>query len=237
LPATELQQLARGGSSVLALQVSAAMRCFTPAFFDSGSRVDGSVAVGCDVNDAKIDTKHVRSLERLGLIDFADCRQVEDAANEKEIGFSFAAGKQFALTFPADEWDDLATFNRPDRDAVVRFEAEDTIIICKGSQWTKGPLRLVINLVGVGDLCDAANDDLRCEARAGSDAVVDELMQGVLTENVLVPCGRTDLVAGGIGLFESALQNDVLIFRRIKFEVNNEPHGFMLNTRQASCQE
>ena len=226
--AADLQQLACGRPRALALKVAPAMGGLAAVLFDGSSRVDVPIAIRGNVDDAKVDTKHVRGLDQLGIVDLADGRQVEYAADKEKVGFPLASREQRTLALSAGERHDLTPIDSPDRDAIVGFEAQDTVVVGESAQQTEGASGLAVELVGVSDFSNAANDNLCGEPGAGSHGVINELVQSILSENVLVPSDRADLVADHVGLFERALQGCVLLLGRLELEIDDESHGFSL---------
>lgn len=228
LLAADLQQLACGRPRALALKIAPAMGGLAAVLFDGGSRVDVPIAIRDNVDDAKVDTKHVRGLDQFGIVDLANSRQIEYAADKEKIGFTLASREQRTLTLSAGERNDLTPIDSPDRDAIVGFEAQDAVVVGNSALRTEGASGLSVEFVGVGNLFDALHDDLGCEPGAGSYAVINELVQSILSENVLVPSDRADLVADRVGLFERALQGRMLLLGRLELEIDDEPHWFSL---------
>jgi len=227
--AADLQQLACGRPRALALKIAPAMGGLATVLFDGGPRVDIPIAIGRDVDNSEVHTEHVRGLDQLGIVDLANSRQIEYAADKEKIGFPLASREQRTLALSAGKRHDLTPIDSPDRDAIIGFETQDAVVVGNSSQQTKSFSGLSVEFVGVGNLFDALHDDLGCEPRTSAHGVVYKFVQSVLPENFLVPCGRTDFGANSVSVFECTPKNCVLLPSRLELEIDNEPHIFSLH--------
>ena len=87
---------------------------------DRRTRVDFSVAIGCDVRDSQIDTERAISLNHFWCFDFAARKQIPVPADKCQIGFATLMFEQSALVLATHKRDGLPPVHCPDRNKRVR---------------------------------------------------------------------------------------------------------------------
>lgn len=228
--AAKLLQFPSSRAGTLPLKISSSVGGLPPVFLDVLSRVDVAITVGRDVDDSEVNSEHFLWSEEWGLIYFANSRQVKGSLHEEEINLPLSMGKKFPLSFPTGKWDYLPAINSPDRDFVVCLEAQDSVVEGESPKQAKASSGPAIEFVSIRNLRDAANHNLGGKPRTCSNVVVDQLVQSVLTEDPLLPGGRTDLVTDGVGLFKGTPQSPTLLFGWGELEIDDESHSSNLTS-------
>jgi hypothetical protein len=88
-----------------------------------------AIAIGCQINDPKIDTQKALHADRCGCLNLTADEQIPLATDQRQIGFAALRRKQLALAFATDKPNRLPPAERPDRDfRPLEVVGEDPII-------------------------------------------------------------------------------------------------------------
>lgn len=222
--AREFTKSAFGSLATAALKSLATIGEPLAGGLDSRAAMRFAVAVRGEIDDTKINAEHLCCHDRIGLVDIADTRKIECAAHEHQIDFALAKSEKFALALAHHGLDLGTSAKRPDRDDIVRLEADDAVIIGLRGVLAECALNLPVQLVGVGYLRDTTDSDLRGEAEALPDIGVTELVQVESSENTSLKTLCRQVVAGGVASLKRVLELLKLLGCRAKFDVSNEFH-------------
>ena len=221
----EFAEPALCGLSPAPLQARATLGMVSTNALDLSAAVDLAIAAGGDVDDPKINAEPIGRLE-LSCFGNVACRGEHPfAAHEAKVDLALSVGEQGALMVTGHELEPHPALNGPDRNLVIAFEAEDTIIVGLGRVVSKDGSDLAIDLEGVGHLGNAAHGGLRGQAEFGAQPCITELVQVELAED----SGRKAF--GGkrraciVATFQRRLKNGGLLMRWQQFYGRDKFHA------------
>ena len=164
-----------------------------------------TIRIGGDVDDAQVKTQATAGVNRFWFLDFCGGNQIPLALHTGQIALAHTVVEQFLLARAAHERDSLASANCPDRHR-GGFIGQNTVIECDRATRPEHPLRLLVELVGIGYFRNAPDDQLRTQPRLLTNGVIDQAVHVKLLERARLPRGLADLGAGGIGGFQRLAQ-------------------------------
>jgi hypothetical protein len=183
-----------------------------------------SVACRGDVDDAYVHTKPTRDLPFLYVRNIDRDEKVEASVSNNEVRFASVMDEKLALMIPTHEGDSLPPCQRPDVGSLFS-EGEDTGIIGDRPKRPEPSSGFPVELVGICDFGDAANENLRREVRERcSGAVVSELVEVELFEGFRSPSYAREEVASFIGSTNRRGQQPRLFGRGLKLNLHRELH-------------
>ena len=143
------------------------------------------VAVDGDVGNAEIDAEMSFHVNRFGRLHVAGGEQVELAAHVAQVGLAAPGLEQFQVTRPGDERDGLPSVESPDRDgALVEIPGQDAVVVGKRAPFGKAALRVLADVVGVGNTTNGANGHLSRQAEPFANVVVGQLVERKLAKGL-----------------------------------------------------
>ena len=177
--------------------------------------VDVLVAVGRQVDDAKVHTKRTINLVRWWLVNVARHQQKESALAIHQVAFALSRLQKLALALTGNERHALTTAECPDRERLLRkLKRENTVIVGNAAVGFVCALCLALELVTIANFRKASNDHLRRKAILGADTMIRQRLKVELPKGLLLPCNAADVIAGGVGTFKRTLQCVGLLRRR-----------------------
>lgn len=229
LSSTDLAQLATRGLRAFALQVAATMGVDAALLLNCRAAERLPIGVSREIDDAKIDAKRVRNVNRVGISYFAGGCEKEAIAEQDQVAFALPGLQQFALALPADKGNMQATVNCPDRDRrLANVPAQDTVIVYDSTVRLERALSFAVELVSVSHLRQQAHNYLRRQAETFLDLVVQQLVQVKRLEGLRLPGSRADIVTRFVGEFQRAVQRVSLSSIGQEFDLCNQLHGCIL---------
>jgi hypothetical protein len=226
----QLAQTALGRLRAARLKTFAAIGKLDANGFDALAGIAMSVAVRRDVGNAEIDTKRFERIDQFRIVDVADASDKPLTLDQHQIDLAATMFHQQALMFPHHGLDLDATVECPDRNDVIRLEADNPIIVWLSGVLAKlDQLRLVtvgfVRRVRVGDFGDAANGHLRRDLELSPRIGIGQLMQVELSNNARFKAALRQEVAGLVATLERASEQAGLLFRRLELDVGHEFHS------------
>ena len=190
-----------------------------------GPGVAGSITVKRQIHNAKIDAKHVFNANLFRVRHVTDASKIPLALNAHQIDLALTVGEQGALAFAADEGNLDAARERPDRNGVTAHKAKNPVIVRLGRVLSKTTLALPVELVGVGNLGNAADRGLGGKLEAFPAFRIGQLMQRELLKLGGFPslCGKP--IASLIATFKRLAKSLFLLSRWQQLDVCNQLHG------------
>jgi hypothetical protein len=186
--------------------------------FHLAAAVPPAVRVRSDVDDTEVNTQKLLTHAQARFRGLARRVEVERSATVDQIGLAPLSGEQALLRLSADERDANAPADSPDRNR-RGLKAQDARVVGDSAVSPKGPLGLVVELVGVRDLRDTTHRDLSGQPKALARRPVAEFVQVELAECLRGPSAFTDVIGRGVGHFQSAPQKSGLLCRRLQFKL------------------
>ena len=233
LTAREFAELTLCRLCTLTLKIAAAVLVLaTVAFYPLTAEVL-AVAIRGKVDNAKVDAEHILYVDRYGFFDVAGGEQVELIVDIDKVALSPLALQKFPLSLSANERDAQAPCDSPDRNFEgLHAVGEDAVVKCDRTQRSEGALRPVVELVSIGNLGNAAHNDLSRERKFLSHIMVGKFVEWKLAKGFMLPRLIADVVTGTIGNHHRRLEGGSLIgivkefdFRR-EFHTLNIEHNF-----------
>jgi hypothetical protein len=196
-----------------------------------------TVAVGGKVRYPKIDTQDCVNIIWRWFIDIARYKEIELTLAKHQIAFALSGLQQPALSFTADKRNGLTTGNCPDRNRLpVKLERQNTVIISDAAVRPIAALCLAIQLVTITNFGKTTDHHLCRQAVVSLDALIDQLLQIILSKYLLFPRNAADLVTRGVGRFKRAFQGVGLFRRRLQLDLGNDFHILNYSTKVRRCQ-
>ena len=223
--AGEFDEPPLGGLGATALQPLAALVQFGTDALNGGASVNLAVARGGNRDNPEVNPNPVGRFELIGFRDVAGASQYPLAAHKTEIGLALAEGKQITLFLTGDKVQLHSAFERPDRNCVVAFEAQDALVIWLGSVGAEDGSNLAINLEGVGDLGNATDGGLSGQFKVDASAGVVRLVQVELPEGIGCKALGGNSRTGFVAALQRRLQDGGLFAGRQEFDSGNEFHS------------
>lgn len=184
--------LARQGSNLLECLPTP---CIPLAFaFNLLATVRFTVAIRCKVDDTQVNAKHAVHIFWCWLLNIARRKQVERPVHVDQIAFALSRVQQRALSFTTGKWYLDAPMQCQDRDfRAFAVPRQGTVIVGKRAGRTKAALRFAIQLIGIGNLRNTADEDVR--GKHITKGAIDQTVQRKLLKGLSLPCQVTDLIA------------------------------------------
>lgn len=216
-----------------ALQDRAPFCIAFPVRFDLGAGILIALAIGCDLDDAHIDTQHPIGSKQTGIIEVAHTGQIPLAANEHQIDLALAVLQQFPLVVAADDGNLLPSGQQPKRNAVVGNEAEDSVVVGLGGMFAELDRRQFLALwkcclcclVGVGNLCNAPDGNLGGKFKLLAQLAIERLVHIVLASHAACKRLLGKPVTSLVATLKRRAEHGFLLRRRNQFQVGYEFHS------------
>ena len=196
-----------------------------PRGFDARAAVHVTVAVRGEVYDAKIDAENLSRQDRIGLVNVTHARKVKRPAHKHQIDFALAKSEKVSLTPAHHRLDFQPPRQRPDTHHIARLKADDTVVIGLSGVLAKAALRLLVQLVCIGRLGNAAHCDLCSKSEALANVRVAKLVQIEGAQNASLKALRRQVIASRVAALQRLFQRLKLLRRRLQFNVGNELHN------------
>ena len=223
LPARQLPQFALCAASLLLLQFGAQAAVAMPHAFDNRTAVLLSGAGNGNLGNAKVHAEKAVDVDRFRLIDIAGYGKVEDSLMQDQVGFTLPAPQKFGLARASFKTDLHPAIDGPDRDD-IGFPRQDSVIEGKRAIGPERSLDLLVELIGIADLADAAHDYLGRQAELVPRPGICQLVQRELPEGFGFPCAGADPVAAGIGGVQRVEQRREGVRRGGEFHFGGQLH-------------
>ncbi len=170
-------QMAFRRETAALLEPPAHLRVPASFAFNRSPAVPLAVAIGRQVDDAHINPKHAVDLLLVRFRHVADGQQVKRTLVVHQVAFAFAVRQQRALMVAQTVGDILSPVDRPDRHGVpVGIPRQVAVVKGNGAVRLEHAPGRSIQLVGIGDFGNAANEDLRAETERVLDLMVAALL-------------------------------------------------------------
>lgn len=207
------------------LQAAAMIASAAAHSLDRFARIRMAFAVGGNLNDAEVNTQNTIRLNQRRVRNADRSHQVEVAIDKGQITFALLKSKKAALILTANKRQFQATCHRPDAHLpFVRVPSQDTGIVGNRAQWLKCSLGALVQFVGVSDLADSTNNDLRGQPRFGALSRVLALVQRVLPKGLVLPSPCAETIANGVCRLHRLLQSIRLFGRYEQFDLGYKFH-------------
>lgn len=233
----QLAQPAFRGLGAALLESVAALLGTTTLSFNVGTCIDRAIAIDGQGYDAEIDTKPVLGLKLVGFRDVASGGQHPLSTYKAKINLALAKGHQRLLVLAHYDRNGDAPLDGPDTDrSAVLDEADNAVVVGLGGVGAEMPLRLAIQLVGVGYLADATDRRLSRQSETLPHFDISDLVQRVLPECRGVPGKRRKPVARLVAARQRRHQAFGLGGRRHKLHGGNQLHAIKNRGGFPMCQ-
>jgi len=149
-----------------------------PDVFDLVACVDLAVAVGGDVDNAKIDADEIRHgrwrfVRQIG----GDEQKPLSIHPPDEIGLPLGEAESLSLALAHHERHGHATFKRQQRDAINTLERHDATVIGHDGVFSENGLDILVPAVGSADMANAERGHLGGQAELLSQIVIEQLLK------------------------------------------------------------
>lgn len=199
------------------------------ARFDLRSAERLSVAIRGNVHNTEVNAQKSISLVQIRRWHLAGDIQEPFTAPIHQIAFALLEGQHSPLVFATDEGDRLPACDRPDRDGSPgQIKAQAARVIRQRSERLEGAQRFAIELVGVGNFCDASDGNLSAQTKRRAHILIHELVQGELAKGLALPGNAGDRVACRVGCFKRAAQGVGLLCGGVQLDLGGEFRGYEL---------
>ncbi len=219
-----------------ALKAGTALGGLPSSVFNFLAGVDHAVAIGGERNNTKIDSEPIGWLEAFRFWNVTRASEKPLAAHKTQIDLALAEGEQIALLLTGDEIDLHAAFDRPDRNRVSAFEAENATIVRLRGERAENRRGFTIDFEGVRYLGNAANGGLRRQFELGTSFDIDQFLKIELTEDASREALRRNRRARLIAANKRRPKRGGLFARRLELDGCNEFHSFKYRSNLASIQ-
>lgn len=194
-----------------------------------------SVARGCNIDNSDVHAEPFERLTLLGVGHIHGHEEVELALSENKICLAAIKQEQLPLVVATNEGDTLPSFYCPNTHGLA-FPGQDAGIVRDRAEGSKRPLCFPVQFVGVGHLCDGANDDLgRKVGKRGSTLGVGSLVQRKLSPCFRHPSLLGKPVACGVGVPKSLLQHHYLFGDWQELDLYDQLHRFKYGHGFETC--
>ena len=228
--APTLLQQSLGGLGSLSLESAADAEVTTPQTADFSASKEFAVA-RCGQNDkTEINADVIRDRRHYGFRNCYRDEQIELAVSQDKIGLAAWQSKQFPLPVSADKRNLLASADRPDRNGIfLGLPGQNTGIIGNAPERSELPLNIMVNLIGVRNLSNTADNHLRREQREIMPCgMVNGFMLIILAEDFGLERNRGKTITDTVGLFNGLLQGNRLFLVWSQLNLTYQLHGTTL---------
>jgi hypothetical protein len=221
--ATDAAEVLPGVLRPLALQKGADALRLAATGFDGLTRIRATIAICRKADDAEVNAKNAVRFHERRVGKVARRQKIEVPADKGEVTLTLLKGEHGPLMLTADERQAQTAIHRPNGDfGLVRVPSQNAVVIGNRPVRLERALNLLVKFVGVGDFRVAPNHDLSGQVKGGAGRCVGSFVKCVLAERLILPCPRTDAVAGGVGAGERLLQGFRLRFGNDQFNLYGE---------------
>jgi hypothetical protein len=218
-------QKALRGDRAFALKFSAKSAVSMAESIDRSAREHLSIRVDGYVPNAEIDTEYAVNVDRVGFLDIRSGEKEEVAIAKNKVRFALPGLKKLFCSFATSIRYLHPACDRPDGDELlIGVPTEDSVIECDTSVNLKPALGSPVELVGISDLCDTANNHLGGQVELGANGRIRQLVEIILAKDVAFPCPFRDTVTGRVGGLNRLFQRFVLFLRRQEFYLCSKFH-------------
>ena len=194
--------------------------------FDRRTGILVARAVGGYVNHAEVNTQHAIWREEFRVVEVAHSGEIPLSAHEHEIDFTLSMLEQFALMVAANVGNLIAPSQKPDGNNIFGAKTKDAVIVRLRGMFSERALYFLVNLVRVGNFCNAAYRDLRGDFKLGAQFVITKFMKVVLPKDLGFPRFAGQPVTSLVATLKRGAQRCLLIFSRVQFEIGYKFHTF-----------
>jgi len=190
-----------------------------------------AITISSDSDDTKIDTDHAFHIIRCRFFPITYRKEVELALDVDQIRFTTPGLQQFPVPPTTHEWNGLPTVNRPDGHRwLVQVPAQDAVIIRERPVFLEGASSTRVDVVRIGNLSDAAYNQLGRQIEGCANMVITQLLNSKLTKHVHVPGHLAHRITCRVRRFKRAQQGVVLLGCWLQFELCNQFHTVVYST-------
>ena len=224
-------QLAACGLCPLGLKLNSQPVVLQAVALDHCAGHDLAITRGSDIRFAKVNAKKLIHLLFVWVGNITDGEHVEQIAllAVDQIAFALALLKQLALLVSRQIGHSLSAIDCPDTDLLVaKLPGKNSVVIGYCPMRLERPLDISIQVVGVGNLGNAADHKLRSQARFFSYRAIDEALNVVATKRLSLPCLLAYVVAQSIAVLKRLEKRGVLLRCRLQLDLGDEFHNMTI---------
>lgn len=219
-----------GGSCAFLLQYGAAFSVpLTLCFYVLAAELLAR-GIGSDINDTQVNPKNTFRRQQIRVVKITNSGDIPMAANKHQIHFAFAMLEQLALMFATNKPDLDTSVQRPNRNLVIRQKTKNPVVVGLCAKWAKNALRFLVQLVGIRDLSDATNGNLRSQLKTTPNFLINNLMQIKLPECFSIPRLFRNPATRLITPLQRLLKQYGLFWRGLQFNVSYKFHNSNIET-------
>ena len=238
----EFLQSTLGSFRAAPLQASLALGQIRSERFDADASISTPLAVKRDVDDAEINAENTFNVDLFRVWYIANASDVPLSLDDHQIDFALAKRQQLALPIAANERDFLTSRHRPDRNDIAEFEGKDAVVerlarmLAKRHHLRLAAVRLV-RYVRIRDLGDAANGNLRGDAKPLARVMVCHFVQVELTNGTGFKATLGHPVASVVATLKRFREQLCLLFRRLQLDVGDQFHSSIMDEAVVSVND
>jgi len=190
---------------------------------DRAGRVDFTIRVDCDVDDAQVNAQDAFDVLWRGFFNFAGRGEKEFVTEQNQVGFALAGLEKFSLMLAAHEWNGHASIHRPDGNR-VGSPAQNAVVVSQTPHRLELATHTPGQLVSIGDLGDTAHRHLRREFELLAHRSITQVMEVILPEGLRLPGLLADKLTGGIANSQRLLKGLGLFGGGQEFDLRDQFH-------------
>ena len=211
-----------------ALKASSTARVIGANLFNGLSRMPLAVAIRRNIRDAEIDPECLKGVNQLWIVDVANTGKVELTPHVHQIDLTLAKREHIPLMLARHRLDFDTSFKGPDRNNVVRFEADYPVIVWLRRVFAERDLSLLpigfLGRIGVGNFGNAAHCRLRTQIETFSRLGVGEFVQVKLPSRVRLKAFCREEITSLVATLKRGAKQVCLLTRWLKLDVGDEFH-------------
>jgi hypothetical protein len=193
--------------------------------FQFRPRVLLPIAIAGNLCDTEVHSKKLSHIGRIWFFHVTRGGEVESTILKQQVRFSLPGSEQGKLTLSSNIGDLQTPASSPDIDqSLIDVPLQNPVIKRYRSGRMKNAFRFLVQLVGVGNLGDATDNQLGSQPELFFDLVVCEFLNGKRLERLSIPRKITDPIAGRISPREGFLKCGVGDLVRYQFYLGRQFH-------------
>ncbi len=220
--AGQLFETAMTGLRTFALQLRAQATMTKTHVLNCFTLMHCSIRISGNIDEAQVNAEKVTRFNLWQFLNVATLMQIEFTIAVDQIAFAAQALQKLTLWFATDEGHFLTSGYRPDRNSrrselighQMSIERKSTINL-------EYALRLVIQLVGVGNFPKDTYCYICAKIKLLTHRTIVHLLQGKLSEGAHLPSLFADIITGDVRNFYRAQERGTLFGTGIKLYLSN----------------
>ena len=230
-------ELSSGRSSLLALEVAAAVLKLAPGVLNLLAREGFTIRIDCEIDDAEVNPQVVRDFSLRGFGGVNGHKEIEDAIPEHEVGLASAPVDTSRLILSQPDGDYLTPGKCQQAHRLHALPRHDALIILDGPIGPEVGLNAPVSLVGFHGLRDSADGQLRRETETGANVIVDQLLEGHLVGTPFSEGDPGDGIASGVEASHRLQQGAMLAGIGSELDRQRQFHGSMITQERSINKE